>query len=256
MSKSNSPTNIGYKGQVNITVRHGDKIISKQTYKNSGGVDLFEFIAHCLGNDSSNVTCPNKIALFYAGDSVSVSDANNNIAAGYPFGKDNTTGVSTAYTRVSAFCTYTTNATFSKDTDNNNASCTLHFVVPYTALKNNPKINVIGLFNKNSTETLANKNKYCAVFLLTDTDDNTKWATIDVSTAESANLNLIIDWKMIVGNGNADAYDTTATNFGEGTTATQTTAQGKNTILEDGINGNALTKDTYEDSDVPNTDTI
>lgn len=55
---------IGYQGTVSVKIQRGNKIISSNTYHNSGMPNLFKFLANCLAGSISADGKPVKIKLF------------------------------------------------------------------------------------------------------------------------------------------------------------------------------------------------
>lgn len=65
MNKVNEEsTNILYKGNVEISVFHGDKLVNTLVAHNTGLTPLFEFITHCLAGDFNRNKVPSYLRIF------------------------------------------------------------------------------------------------------------------------------------------------------------------------------------------------
>ena len=55
---------IKYTGQVTVTIKQKDKIISQQTYHNNGKYELFRFLCECIAGKYNSDLGPYYIRLF------------------------------------------------------------------------------------------------------------------------------------------------------------------------------------------------
>ncbi len=72
-------TKLSYSGQVKITLKQGDQVLSIKNYKNSGAAALFRFIGYCLAGNYTLASRlrPFKIKLLQAhGDAATTPNAN------------------------------------------------------------------------------------------------------------------------------------------------------------------------------------
>ena len=55
---------VNYQGTVQVSLVHGDKVLSTQQYHNKGMLNLFKFLAYCLAGSTAEQLRPTKIKLF------------------------------------------------------------------------------------------------------------------------------------------------------------------------------------------------
>lgn len=189
MSKDNKQITIDsiqYIGNITVTIKQHNKIISKQTYHNQGGAALFNFLSNCIISDNYKAAdAPRFIKLFTFLD--------NTISTGVP----PTSGIITDSKPICASVYYNASDIILED---NSASAYLHFTIPCSAISNSGdgnggsgtvKIYQAGLYSANYAHNQY-KTSYSAAFNFLN---GGQWAPIAVSSA-NGDYNIFIDWKL------------------------------------------------------------
>ncbi len=181
-----------YSGQVSISVRSGKTTLSKKTYRNTGGVALFRFLANCIkdgGGDSSSLL-PIKIKLFEVDtdNKTTPKDITTELAKTANYGENvDLEEQKIDIDSASIFVAKSDTANVASD----GKSVTLSFRVPYSYITKT-KVNMIGLYGRGITHT----GYWSAYYLLTKktSDNSTSWDDLEINSSQ--NYNLLIEWKM------------------------------------------------------------
>ena len=183
---------IVYSGQVSVSVKSGNKTISKKTYHNMGGVALFKFLANCIkdGGGQNSSLLPIKVKLFKVdtdkraspndiiselnktenyGESVNLEDRNIDIYS------------------ASVFVAKSDTANVASD----GKAVTISFRMPYSYITET-KVNMIALYGRGITHT----GYWSAYYLLAqkNSDGSVSWDDLEINSSQ--NYNLLIEWKM------------------------------------------------------------
>lgn len=180
---------IAYKGTVTVSLVKNKKIISSNTYKNTGKLPLFKFIVDCLGGKYS-IAEPNRpkfVQLFSAGEAGTSSDVN--IA---------TVLASSSSIRTPQKIIYSDTPELEYISQNSidSASVYFKFTIPYTQLSSLDNINLIALYSQDNYSDTSSPSAY---FKIVNSSDNTKLgALISNPSAIDSTYSLYIQWKMTV----------------------------------------------------------
>jgi len=68
---------VGYQGKIDITIKKGNRTISRKTYHNAGHTDLFNFLYDCLVGEYQKLNRPCKIKLYKIKDETEKGDDPN-----------------------------------------------------------------------------------------------------------------------------------------------------------------------------------
>ena len=201
-TKSNFISSIGYSGKVTVTVKSGKNTISKHTYKNGGGLNLWYFICAALAGQytSAERYRPTRIVLYYCKEPnvpTDISDLN----------------ASEKFTKLTGEISInraTEVLPIKSGSKTVNYAATLHFLIPpvyFNALSNDDKIsiNTVVLYGKNiPTNIQENPQSYSAYYFFStlDQNGNNVWDTKNILKLKDIkdNYNVIIDWEMSVDN--------------------------------------------------------
>ena len=151
---------IQYKGIINVTVKKGNRIITKKTYHNKGTRYLFEYLCNCFINEDS---IPLSDYIYYARREVTTEDDNYN-----------------------AHLEFTISCSYIKSSESGASG----FV----------DINQIGLYSAEHADSSGldtNKTNYSAVFNFADSSG--EWEPVTVH-AQSGDYNIFVDWILSFGN--------------------------------------------------------
>lgn len=208
--KQNSNQSLGYKGDLKIQIRKGNKVIKTKNIKNSGRYPLFQFFIECLnGNyDYANKFKPEFLQIFYT-DKINLpkddewetidNHGENTVNMSTFFNSETKKGLRTF--------TYYSLPELELDAAVNDqigsASITYKFLIPFSHIKkqaNQVKINALALYSKNNVNTLSNPSTY--VFI---SDEENKFINLieDITSEISdKDYNIYIEWKLMILNSN------------------------------------------------------
>jgi hypothetical protein len=151
---------IQYKGTINVTVKKGNRIITKKTYHNKGTKYLFEYLCMCLTSDRPNIGKAPVAIRFY-----------NNIGAA----QDATNAAINEDSIPLSDYIYYARREITTDNDNYNAHLEFTISCNYISLAGSNNrfvdINQIGLYsaeNADSSGSDTSKTNYSAVFNFLD----------------------------------------------------------------------------------------
>ena len=194
-------TNTGfiYHGQVTVSIKKNNKIISSHTYNNNGGKELWFFLCTCLAGQYTEAAnnYPLKIRLYHNSKSNPVV---------------NPPDILNDCTPMTALISANTKRDVLWDDNNKTYKTTLHFAIPASAFVQKSAIeaenyvNQIVLYNKNrgNNDTISSTStttdfEYTAYYLITKIESG----TLVWDLANSINLNnlfgnftILIDWQM------------------------------------------------------------
>ena len=185
----NSP--ISYSGKITVTVKNGNTIISKNTYKNNGGLNLWYFLCASLAGQYTNADQfrPYRIMLYYCKDETVPTSIEN-------LDQDNFVKLTSEIpiNRASEVLP------IKESGKTINYTATLHFLIPpaYFNAVENAKINTVVLYGKKEPTT-PNKDNYSAYYFFAK---DGAWDTPNILNLDDIkdNYNIIIDWEMSVDN--------------------------------------------------------
>lgn len=201
-TKSNFISPIGYSGKVTVTVKSGKNTISKHTYKNGGGLNLWYFICAALAGQytSAERYRPARIVLYYCKAPTVPTDISDL----------NTSEKFTKLTGEISINRATEVLPVKDGSKTVNYAATLHFLIPpvyFNALSNddNISINTVVLYGKNiPTNIQESPQSYSAYYFFStlDQNGNNVWDTKNILKLKDIkdNYNVIIDWEMSVDN--------------------------------------------------------
>lgn len=179
-------SNIGYQGDLNISLSYKNKILKTIRKHNAGSSALFKFIGYCLSgqyNAANVVGRPFKIRLY--GDKNFQRPITNLITASSIASvdtKDNIVG------------------------ENNYCIVTLRFNIPslYFTSRNHKTVFAAKLFPVTAEEASSNlENNYCASVIFSDNEDK-----ITLPSNPSQEILLIVTWSLIISNRDKLIIDT------------------------------------------------
>lgn len=181
---------IQYKGTINVTVKKGNRIITKKTYHNKGTRYLFEYLCNCLTTDSPN-TNKAPVAIRFYNNTEAAQDVTN-------------AAINENSTPLSDYIYYARREVTTED-DNYNAH--LEFTISCSYIKSSESgasgfvdINQIGLYSAEHADSSGldtNKTNYSAVFNFADSSG--EWEPVTVH-AQSGDYNIFVDWILSFGN--------------------------------------------------------
>jgi len=204
--KKDSNQSLVYKGDLNIQIKKGNKIIKTKKIKNSGRYPLFQFFVECLnGNyEFANSYRPQFLQIFNTKiEAIPLKDeweTSENKGANCVnmetfFNDTNKVGLRTF--------TFYAIPDIELDPANNDqigsASITYKFLIPFSHIKkdtnNKININCLALYSKENINTLHNPSTY--VFIADDTGKKFEnlISGIDDQTADK-DFNIYIEWKL------------------------------------------------------------
>jgi hypothetical protein len=190
-TNTNPQNNISYEGIVSITLNKNKKKIKTLKYKNTGKLPLFRFIVDCL-RGSYSIAEPHRpkyIQLFTAGSKgtlVSTINVNSILQ-----NSDNLITPQKIIYQSTPLTTY--------DNNNDEASITFKFMIPYSQLKTIENINLMALYDQDSFTS--NSKIPSAYFLLTKLDgSNTVLDSLLDDTTVDNSYSIYIQWKLVVKN--------------------------------------------------------
>ena len=196
VTKKNTTDTFSYTGKITITVKNGNTVVSKNTYKNNGGLNLWYFLCATLAGQYSNAELfrPTKLMLF------------NCSSATVPTTEPDFTDT-LVYTALTGEVSINkaTSVLPIKDLSNKtiNYTATLHFLVPpayFSAGHEELGINTAVLYGKSRPLDITSaKNQYSAYyFFTTKNDDQITWDVANILKIKDIkeNYNVIIDWEM------------------------------------------------------------
>lgn len=139
--------NVGYSGSVCVSVKSGDRTLSRKTYHNTGGGALFLYLCNCLkdGGGSASSLFPNKVKLF----TVDETRYDKPSGASAELIKSENYGPAMTFDSLGI----TGSSRFVAESDVGTASgnkITLSFRIPYAYITES-KINMIGLYGRGVT---------------------------------------------------------------------------------------------------------
>ncbi len=189
-------TTLAYQGKVVVRVQDNKgRIIRSNTLHNEGGSELFEFICKCLAGEysSANAKKPTKIIALTFEDLENVptvSSVRTSLLTANILRDSNPLFIS-----ASPMISITNTPGVAKDpSDEHNIyevpyTTTIHFRLPYSLITTSA-IYGFALYGMEQNDT----NKWSAVYLCTNTTDDS-WAPItEINSA--VNFNLLIDWEL------------------------------------------------------------
>lgn len=171
-----------YSGQVKVSIKQGDKLITVNTGKNNGTASLFAFIANCLAGTMIQTSKPARIQLYDLDESETPNDPQ------------------TFSSPITGKISYnTTPIVKSGLVDNPNAaSVTYHFLIPYGSINGN-EIYKLGLWSVDTS----GEDTPMAYYLF---HNNAGWTPITLNekttTNADQNYSLIIEWTLYISNKN------------------------------------------------------
>lgn len=179
---------IDYMGEVTLKLNHGNKTIQTKKYTNKGMPNLFKFLCTALmGNYTENLK-PCQVKLF------TYSEANEvKPNEGFDWTTKYDSGVLKS---ASAFVTYSSSPTLTKNKDTGAYQVTYHFRIPFMLISNH-LVHAIGLFPKvviNEGEDI------CAYYLLTKmVEKDCLWDPLELDDI-AGNFSIILDWTLTIMN--------------------------------------------------------
>lgn len=208
--KQDSNQTLGYKGDLKIQIRKGNKVIKTKNIKNSGRYPLFQFFIECLnGNyEYASKFKPEFLQIFYTQKTnIPTSEewetlenqGEHTVNMGTFFNDDTRKGLRTF--------TYYALPDIEVDAGSydqiGSASITYKFLIPFSHIKKEDdviKINALALYSKSNIKTLSNPSTY--VFI---SDDDNKFINLidDIdSEISDKDFNIYIEWKLKILNSN------------------------------------------------------
>jgi len=167
---------LGYSGNVVVTLKHGNKVISKKEYQNNGTKRLFKFLCNCLIGNSNENNCPQKVKLFNITSDTVTETAEFN---------------STNFSAVSPYVYFNLRQLSNSD----GTQCKIHFIIPTTMLPSDAnKIYAVALYDGASTVDFSDHD---AIYKFVNTTTGA-WDPIELSNRN--NYNIIIEWFLNVEN--------------------------------------------------------
>ncbi len=194
--------NIGYTGNITVTLKNGNKVVSTHHYKNNGKLNLWYFLSATLAGQYAEAELyrPTRIVLYWCKDEAVPTE-------------DPIAGVD--LTNTNSFVRLTGEISANRATEvlpvksggtTVNWTATIHFLVPpahFSKIKD-AWINTAVLYGKTEPTSITtnNKNNYSAIYFFTKQDEvsgEIKWIGDDdkiIVNDIKENYNLIIDWQM------------------------------------------------------------
>ena len=177
---------IQYKGTINITVKKGNRIITKKTYHNKGTRYLFEYLCNCLTTDYPN-TNKAPVAIRFYNNTEAAQDVTN-------------AAINENSIPLSDYIYY---ARREVTTENDNYNAHLEFTISCSYIKSSGggasgfvDINQIGLYSAEHADSSgSDTNKIVFNFA----DSSGEWEPITVH-AQSGDYNIFVDWILSFGN--------------------------------------------------------
>lgn len=176
----NTTHNIGYKGNVKISIKSGKVVLAKKEIHNAGTVNLFKFLAECLKGEFNYSSVPCKIVLFKKSN-LSNEDNYN----------DETTWKFTSDLAICEPIFVNSAAVSEVDTINNKASVKYVFRIPYSVLTD-AEIYKLGLYA--NLPSSYEQDKYAYIGLI-DTEDEKDWDPIVIENT-GKKFALEIEWTL------------------------------------------------------------
>lgn len=175
---NNIGEDIKYSGNITVTVKQKDQVISKKMYHNQGGEKLFKFLSDCIVNNTySQADAPRYLKLF--------------TFTGNP--PDTTSGIVTNSTPLCSAIYLNAGET---TTYQSTPAAYLHFTVPCSLINSYSEnatatIYQAGLYGANYAKN-EYKTNYCASFNFLE---GAEWSPITVTSA-NGDYNIFIDWTL------------------------------------------------------------
>ena len=184
--KSPSAGTIGYKGNINVKVQRGNKIISNKNYHNTGNQSLFRFLCECLAGNYYDDLRPVKIKLFSGSNSEDISNP-------YSWITNGTEGTVDTPVATPLALTYTNVAAIEDITDNYKYTVSYEFKIPYTYI--NTSVYKAAIYAGNEND----KTKWSAIFGFLN-EDESGWDPIEITNADQQYYTLVLTWTMTISN--------------------------------------------------------
>lgn len=187
------PSNIGYAGNVTVSILAGNKVISKNTYKNNGSKRLFYFLALCINGEF--VTAENYRPFYIMPFQLKESEIRTpaELRAVISAGQN----ITTIFDQAGASKISISQDGFTEPLTSENAGhAKLFFRIPYSFLKKQ-EMHAFCLYDKNSSADL---DSYSAYYFLTklNPENQEEWNVLEIN--QEKNYNLVIEWDMQVNN--------------------------------------------------------
>lgn len=177
--KKKSVNTIAYSGNVTIQVLHGNKVVSSRKVHNAGRMDLFKFIAYCLGNNYMESMAPRYLRTFNCDAKPTESNLGNQLTIGHEMSD------------IVAF----SSITYSQSSNPDIAKVSLSFLVPGSHLINTSesKINTLCLYSTDTFEEARMSSPIAYVYL---EDAQGQEDPIEFTSG----VNIVIIWELSIGN--------------------------------------------------------
>ena len=179
---------VNYQGTVQVSLVHGDKVLSTQQYHNKGMIKLFKFLAYCLAGSTAEHLRPTKIKLF-------------NLAEAYldqhtspsQFNWADAWAATPGMIEATPYVTYS--AAPVVEEKENSYEVTLHFTIPAAYISQNT-VYVLGLYPNNTNSDIEDVAAY--YLCVKDVQGEKAWKPLNTEVA--ANLSLLLDWTLSISN--------------------------------------------------------